>query len=175
MYETVQHIKLGKLPWPEKLLELRSEGFNQLINVSGIDLFQLYSEEQLSPFTIKQHSFKDIFSKAPQLGNGILGDGLIDGQAYVVKSTEEDRQAFYDAVIDVLDLIKAQTPFYIFCHQGIGRSPCVLFTALVLWYGEDRRQILNVIKFLNARAAITSISYSAEQWFAAEFNQKESP
>ena len=135
IFDAVQHIKLDKLPSPDELLVLQSEGFCHLINVSGIDLFQLYKAEQLSPFTIKQHSFKDIFSKAPQVGREI-STSLIDESAYITRSTAKDRLAFYAAVNDLIENLKSRTPVFVFFHQGIGRSHCVLFTALAQWYGE---------------------------------------
>jgi hypothetical protein len=167
IFDAVQHIKLGKLPSPEELLGLQGEGFSHLINVSGIDLFQMYQDEQLSPFTIKQHSFKDVFSKSPQMGNGISAN-QIDESAYIARSTPADRLAFYAAVNDVLENFNSQTPIYIFCHQGIGRSPCVLFTALAQWYGEDYGQILKVIKYLNSKSVLTGVSYSATKWYMAK-------
>jgi hypothetical protein len=171
IFDAVQHIKLDKLPSPEELLVLQNEGFCHLINVSGIDLFQLYQAEQLSPFTIKQHSFKDIFSKAPQVGREI-STNLIDESAYITRSTAKDRLAFYAAVNDLIENLKTQTPMFVFCHQGIGRSPCVLFTALAQWYGEDYGQILKVIKFLNAKSMLTGVSYSATKWFMEKLRKQ---
>ena len=175
IYDGVQHIKLAKLPSPEKLCELQTEGFNHLVNVSGIDLFQLYGAEGLHSFTVKQYSFKDVFSKSPQLGGGIIDFAEIGEHAYIAASTVEDRQSFYLAVIDVLENLKTQTPTFVFCHQGIGRSPCVLFAALAQWYEANYSQVFKVIKFLNAHAVITCLSCSAVKWFAEEFNRQSTP
>lgn len=172
IYDAIQNVKLGMLPSPEKLMELQEEGFSHLINVSGIDLFQLYGEEQLSPFSINQYTFKDVFSEALQLGSGLIDYDVIDEHAYIARSTVEDRMEFYTSVSNVIEILDTQVSIFVFCHQGKGRSPCVLFTALAQRYKVDYAQILKVIKFLNAQATITCISYSAMKWFTDEFGRR---
>ena len=60
IYDGIQHIKLAKLPSPEKLWELQTEGFNHLVNVSGIDLFQLYGEFYQQVYRVRVHQKQNL-------------------------------------------------------------------------------------------------------------------
>lgn len=168
VYTAVQFLALGEFPSPEKLQALKAQGFSNLLNISGIDLFKLYSTEQLADFTIAQFTFKDIFSTGAAVNLAQIDD--IDVDLYCRQSTEAERVAFFNAVHQLTEWLKDQSLTYVFCQQGIGRSPAVICSVLAYCYQPTAEQILKTIKFLNQQAVLTATSYAAAKWFETQAN-----
>jgi len=169
MYKVIQFLSQGEFPSPNKLTELKKQGIFHLLNLSGIDLFKLYTAEQLADFTIVQFTFKDIFSTGTVVKPEQIAS--IDADVYCQQSSEAERLAFFNAVLQLIDWLKHQTSSYVFCQQGIGRSPAVICSALAYFYHPPSEQILKTIKFLNQEAVLTTISYAAAKWFEIQTNQ----
>ena len=172
MFDVVQHIILADLPSRTKLKELSHQGFIELVNVSGVDLYQLYGSDFLSQFKIAQFTFKDVFSEAPEPSGGVELSA-IPYKYFTDISKEEDRQAFFQATNKVIEYLEQKKPLYLCCHQGIGRSPCVLFSALTYLYRQDYNKTLKIIKFLNPKSGMSTVSYSAVNWFQTQMGMSK--
>jgi protein-tyrosine phosphatase len=167
MFDVIQHISLGDLPSPDKLQSLQNKTFTHIINVSGIDLFQLYDKDALSFFAINQYTFKDVFSYQPLPDKAIVLSE-ISADFYLQTTNDYDRKAFFKATANVVESIVNNHAFFLCCHQGIGRSPCVMFAALIYCYRKTYQKTANIIKFLNPKSQLTIVSYSAINWFQQE-------
>ena len=164
VYSALPWVKLGNFPSPETLQTLKEEGFQSLVNVSGIDLLKIYAEEQTSVFTISQHTFRDVFSEDFSTLDIAAADEVTP-DIFINCTTIEERAAFHSAVTVVIENLKAQTGQYIFCHKGLGRSPCVLFAALARSEKAEYPRILKMIHYLNPKAAFSVVSWSAVNWY----------
>jgi hypothetical protein len=163
IYQVIQYIDQGNLPSPQQLLILQARGFKHLLNISGIDLQQLYSPQQLANFTLQQFYFRDVFSMGMTLQFEQIEQ--INSAVYYTQTTEAERMQFFAAVQQLIDWLNEKIPTYVFCQQGIGRSPCVLAAALTHCYQPQAHELFKIIKFLNSNALITANSYAAIQWF----------
>jgi predicted protein tyrosine phosphatase len=163
VYKVIQFLAQGNFPSPEKLLELKKQGVTHLLNVSGIDLFTLYSAEKLADFTIVQFTFKDVFSTALAISAEQISN--VDSNVYCEHSTEAERAQFFNAVEQLIEWLKSEAQCYVFCHQGIGRSACVVLAALNHYYQPKHDCLLKTIKFLNPRATLSVTSFAAAKWF----------
>ncbi len=168
VYKAVQYLSQGGLPSLGKLALLKTQKVRHLLNISGIDLYQLYSDEQLSDFTLVQFSFKDIFSTGEVLKNPEIEQP--NAIIYSEKASEAERLAFFNAVWQLIEWLENRTPSYVFCQQGIGRSPCVVCAALMHCYQPKLEELHKTLKFLNPTAVLTDRSYAAIHWF-----QQQSP
>jgi hypothetical protein len=168
IYKAIQFLAQGDLPSPAKLLELKKQGCTHLLNVSGIDLFKLYSAEQLAGFTLVQFTFKDVFSTGslikPEQINSVACD------LYYEQTSETERAQFFSAVQQLIGWLESNTATYVFCQQGIGRSSCVVCAALNYYYQPKPDELLKTVKFLNQHALLTATSYAATKWFAQQIN-----
>ncbi len=166
VYKVIQFLAQGEFPSPEKLIELKKQGVTHLLNVSGIDLFQLYSAEKLADFTIVQFTFKDVFSTAVAISKEQISS--VDSNLYCEQTSDIERAQFFSAVQQLIDWLKIETPCYVFCHQGIGRSACVVLSALIHYYQPEQDCLLKTMKFLNPHAILSTTSYAAAKWFEQE-------
>lgn len=163
IYQAIQYVSQGSLPSPDKLMALKAQKLTHLLNVSGIDLYQLYSAEQLASFTVKQFTFKDVFSTGVAIQTESLHE--IDCALYCTQTNTIERLEFFYAVCCLIEWLRNKSLSYVFCQQGIGRSPCVVGTALIHCYHPTPQQLLKVLKFLNPNVVITRNSYAAINWF----------
>jgi hypothetical protein len=157
-------LQISSLPSMKDLQAWQYNGISYLLNVSGIDIYDLYSEKSLAPFQIVQTTFADIFSK-----HGVLIDSKtliepVTSDVYVQLTTEEHRQALLAAVQFLVTQLKNQTPTGVFCHRGQGRSPLVVAAAVQQFYRQSVNEA--IARTLNIRppALFTDISLSALQW-----------
>lgn len=135
-----------------------------LLNVSGIDIYDLYPEKSLASFQIAQMTFADIFSKHGDLIDSNTSIAPVSSDIYVQLTTEEHRLALLAAVQFLVEQLKNQTPTGVFCHRGQGRSPLVVAAAFQQFYRESVNE--SIARTLNLRppALFTDISLSALQW-----------
>ncbi|MEY4768317.1 MAG: hypothetical protein RL637_956 [Pseudomonadota bacterium] len=171
IYQAIQYLSQGSLPSPAQLIQLRQQKCKHLLNTSGIDLYQIYSASQLADFTIQQFYFKDVFSNADRVNlNQIFSITMDD---YYTHTYPEEREQFFAAVQQLIVWLNNKTSCYVFCQQGIGRSVCVLSTALIHCYAYTPEQLLKILKFLNPNAIMSRHSYSAIQWFQYQLSIHE--
>ncbi len=163
IYQVIQYLAQGDLPSPAKLAELKTQGFTHLLNVSGIDLYKLYSREQLSAFTLAQFTFKDVFSTGQVVKTAQAT--TVDCRLYCEQTSVTERFQFCKAVEQLLAWLKNRSRCYVFCQRGIGRSPCVVCAALTYYYQPKPEELVKTLKFLNSYAILSLTSYAATQWF----------
>jgi hypothetical protein len=151
------------LPSLQDLRLWQSNGIGHLLNVSGIDIRDIYAEKDLKPFSITQTTFADVFSA------GVLVDAdipleTVTTDVYLQLSTEEHRLAFLTAVQTLIEQLKSHTPTCVFCHRGQGRSPLVAAAATGLFYRESIPEAIARIRIIRPPALFTDISVSALLW-----------
>lgn len=167
MLKVVQNIFLDSLPSRNKLAELKKQGVHEIVNVSGVDFYDLYGLNELTDFALGQYTFRDVFSDKDLPASDEMAKN-ISASAYLAVSTADERMAFRLAVDQVVACLKDNKLFFLCCHQGIGRSPCVLFTAMISCYQQDYSNALKILKYLKPESVISTVSYSAANWFLAE-------
>lgn len=163
IYQAIQYVAQGDLPSPDKLTQLKAQRVTHLLNVSGIDLYQLYGTEQLAGFTVEQFTFKDVFSTGVAIQSESPHE--VDCALYCSQTNAAERLAFFYAVRCLMAWLKNKSLIYVFCQQGIGRSPCVVCAALSCCYQPQPQQLLKTLTFLNPNALLTRNSYAAVNWF----------
>jgi len=158
-------LHISALPSLKDLQEWQSRGINYLLNVSGVDIFDIYPAGVLKFFTIMQVTFADVFTS----GNFLTAADAIEStsaDAYLQVSTEDQRRALLTAVHILITQLQKQTPVCVFCHRGQGRSPLVVAAAFQQFYQESISQAIARTRSLHAPAQFTDISLSALQWCA---------
>ncbi len=155
---------ISSLPSLKKLERLRRvEQVHHLVNVSGVDIKEIYPELILSDFTIAQFDFADVFT----LGKSLTDFSTVeqsDSKLYLETSELKHRLAYIEAAEMAIYLLKNQLPLVIFCHRGLARSPLVAATALNNFYQETLLQSIERVHKIHAPAYFTDISISALQW-----------
>lgn len=172
IYKVIRFLSQGGYPGPEKLTALKKEGVTHLLNVSGIDLFALYPAPLLEGFKIVQFGFKDIFSIAPLPGGSMEKNGD-DALLYLKHSDETERQAFFAAVSTLAGWLEEGRHSHVFCQQGIGRSPCVVMSALLYHYRPLPAELEKTLKFMNPAAVLSQMSYAASDWFLQQMEKRD--
>lgn len=170
IYQVIQFVAQGGLPSPAQLHELKTQGFKHLLNLSGIDLFKLYPPEILADFTLAQFRFTDIFSTGAVITLENIAN--IDTTLYTAQSSATEQLQFFNAVQQLIECLKTKQLTYVFCQQGIGRSPCVLCAALNYAYHPSYGELLKTIRFLNPHAVVSTTSYAAVKWFEQQASSK---
>jgi predicted protein tyrosine phosphatase len=133
------------------------------INVSGVDIKQIYPESALADISIAQFQFADIFTE----GKGLLGfSGLeeISAGLYEHISEVQHRQAYLAAVKALIVQLENKLPTGIFCHFGMARSPLVTATALNRFHDESIAESIARVRQFHPPANFTDISVSALIW-----------
>jgi hypothetical protein len=156
-------LSISSLPSLQDLQAWQQNGVSYLLNVSGIDIKDLYSEKDLKPFGITQTTFADVFS-AGVLVDANISLETVTTDAYLQLSTEEHRQAFLKAVQTLVEQLKSHTPTCVFCHRGQGRSPLVAAAAAGQFYRESIPEAIARIRIIRPPALFTDISVSALLW-----------
>jgi hypothetical protein len=167
----MQILRQSGFPSPAQLLELRREGVRHLINVSGIDLLAVYGKDLTDGLDVESYLFKDIFSRGKLIGQNFPGATIPDN-LYVRQTSTSEREAFYQSVMALISHLKYGQPAFVFCHEGVGRSPCVIAAALGYCYGIDFPALVRILKYFNSRAVFTDVSYSAVRWCLAELAEQ---
>ena len=146
----------------------------QWINVSGIDINQIYPEQGLSGYSISQHHFPDIFTDGELLAD-FSGLEQITARHYESLSELNHRQAFFAAVKTLVVQLENQVPTVIFCHRGLARSPLVAAAALSHFHDESLALAIARVQEIHPRAYFTDISISALRWVKGQLNNTLAP
>jgi predicted protein tyrosine phosphatase len=156
-------LHISSLPSLQDLQAWQHNGIRSLLNVSGININDLYPANVLASFDIAQMTFADVFS------NGILVNTYtpieaVSTDAYLQLTTEAHRLALLAAVQTLVEHLKTQTPICVFCHRGQGRSPLVAAAAAQQVYRESFSEAIARTQLIRPAALFTDISLSALQW-----------
>lgn len=133
------------------------------VNVSGIDVYQIYPELVSSDYSISQFDFADIFTDGKKLTEFSECD-KIGSELYKNLSVEPHRVALLAAVNTIVVLLENQVSTCVFCHRGLARSPLVTAAALNHFHNESLLQSIARVQALHPRAYFTDISISALTW-----------
>jgi hypothetical protein len=157
---------ISSLPGPDHLQALERAGFRRLINLSGVDLAEIYGHQALADFQSERFVFADVFS----CGNLIPPIGLgneppkMDEAPYLASASKTERQQFLAAILATNRALSEGDPVLVFCDRGIGRSPVVALAALLCRGHHDLMAGLHCIAQLQPRAVVTEMSLSALAW-----------
>jgi hypothetical protein len=154
---------ISSLPSIKDLRAWQHNGIGYLLNVSGIDINEMYSTNVFESFQLVQITFADIFTK----GDIVNVDATIDkssSENYLQLATDEEQQALLSAVQALVEQFQLGTQSCVFCHRGQGRSPLVAAAALGRFYRESIAQAIARTRIIHPPAIFTDISLSALQW-----------
>jgi hypothetical protein len=160
-------LHISSLPSLKDLQALENNGISSLLNVSGVNIEDIYPAKALDAFDLVQIPFADIFTMGAVVHIEAVINTLSSGP-YLKLTTEEQRLALLTAVKTVVEQIKSQTPTCVFCHRGQGRSPLVVAAALQRFYHESIAQAIDRTLIIRPPALFTDISLSALQWCAEQ-------
>lgn len=140
-------LTLGPLVTPTDLRQLSSRGVEVLMNVSAIDITEIYEPDQVAGFELHFFRFRDIFSQThvrledwEQFKQSSLP--LIDAAAY-----------------QLAEVLEAGRRVHCFCSEGRSRSALTAASALVLAFGLDPETAMDMIKMKNDRAEFSTRSH----------------
>jgi len=162
-------LHISSLPSIKDLEAWQHKGISYLLNVSGININDIYSTKVLAPFDIVQMTFADIFTKGIIVDTD-TGIEAISSDAYLQLSTEEQQQALLAATQALILQLHQGTPSCVFCHRGQGRSPLVVAAALQQFYRESISEAIARTRLIRPPALFTNISLSALQWCTEQAN-----
>ncbi|PTQ89275.1 hypothetical protein [Agitococcus lubricus] len=165
-------IFISSLPTFIELQILFYQGLKELINVSGIDLDKIYPQYNLSYFNEHTFIFSDLFSKAKTIESFAELEAL-NSTLFKEHFNIEQQQAFKSAVYKAIELLYLNKSLYIFCHQGVGRSPAVSFAALTLYYQLPMSESLKMIHAMRPQAKITTMTISATYWLKENLSHEQ--
>jgi predicted protein tyrosine phosphatase len=141
------------------------------INVSGVDIKQVYPEAALADFVIAQFEFADIFTDGEKRVDFTELEDISPGR-YENASEERHRSAFLAAVNALIVQLENKVPTGVFCHRGMARSPLVAAAALNRFHNETLAQSMERVQRLHRPAYFTDISISALIWCREQLDNR---
>ncbi len=160
---TPHRLYISSLPSKTALVRYRdSYAVRDLINVSAVDINQIYPDLADAGFSVLQFDFADIFTDGQKLDTALVKSTTAD--IYVAAAADKQRQAFIQAVQALIIKLENDIPTCIFCHRGSARSPLVTAAAMNHIHDETIPQMLTRVRKLHPRSNFTDISYSALLW-----------
>lgn len=153
-------LRVSGLPTVQQLQQAYAYGVGHLLNVSGVNVYEVYQQPDLPEFVISQTVFTDIFTTKPMQTDF----NRVSSDMYMQIANEDERQALLSAVQTLFALVSQQIPVWVFCHRGIGRSPLVVAAALHKYYGDSGKQAIARTYEIQPAAHFSEISLSAMQW-----------
>jgi hypothetical protein len=156
-------LHISSLPSLKDLQTWQKKGIGYLLNVSGIDLIEIYFDKDLEAFELGQMTFADVFSKGTLIDVGASLD-VMSSETYLQLTTEEHQQSLLKAVQTLVEQLKKQIPTCVFCHRGQGRSPLVVAAAAQQFYHESIAEAIARTRIIRPPALFTDVSVSALQW-----------
>ncbi len=161
----LQHqLRIGGLPSPQELREMGQSGCLTLVNVSGLQLAQMYPAQVLAGFDLHEFAFSDLFSHGAPGTHGPWAD---DPGAFVAAFSPEQQEQFRLSVVSLRKQLASYRTVYLFCHYGIGRSPAVALAALRSVWGMPLQKAIDAVRSLRPQAHISALSVSASHWVQA--------
>lgn len=133
------------------------------INVSGIDINQIYPIPALSAYSISQFNFADVFTDGKKIINFSELESITI-ETYQSASELTQRHAFLAAIKALITQFENQIPTGIFCHRGLARSPLVAVAAINYIHKESLFQSIARVQKLHPPAYFTDVSISALLW-----------
>lgn len=133
------------------------------INVSGIDINQIYPMPALSGYSISQFNFADIFTDGKKLVDFSKLESVTT-ETYKNASELKQRLAFLAAVTALITQFENRVSTGIFCHRGQARSPLVAAAAINYMHNESLLESIARVQNLHPPAYFTDISISALLW-----------
>jgi hypothetical protein len=159
-----ESLYISSLPSLQELERSRNIAHVQhWINVSGIDINQIYPKQALSPYTISQFEFADVFTDGKKLTDFSALES-INTEHYESVSELEHRNAFLAAIKVLILQLSDERSTRIFCHRGLARSPLVAAAALNHIHDESLAQSIARVHQIHPPAYFTDISISALLW-----------
>ena len=156
-------LRVGPLPSQDRLVDLWQVGVRQLVNVSGVDLGEVYPLQYWSEFELAQFSFVDIFSvEQPLLPEQAAQQ--VDPTVYLDIADTEEREQFLTAVQVTAAALARRRPTFLFCHRGLGRSPTVAAAALRRVTGAPLPAVWQAVFNIQPQAQLSQISLAAVRW-----------
>lgn len=168
-----QQLQIGGLPSPKELREMGQQGCLTLVNVSGLQLAQMYPAQVLAGFDLHEFAFSDLFSRSLPGASGATGVAEAaaaqhdEPGAFVAAFTPEQQEQFRQSVVSLRKQLASYRSIYLFCHYGIGRSPAVALAALRSVWGMPLQQAISTVRSLRPQAHISALSVSASNWVQA--------
>lgn len=159
-----ESLYISSLPSLQELERFRSIAHvQQWINVSGIDINQIYPKSALSEYNISQFDFADVFTDGEKLTD-FSELGQIKTKRYEDISVQAHRDALLAAVKVLSTHLENESSTGIFCHRGLARSPLVAAAALNHVYDEPLAESIARVHQIHPPAYFTDISISALLW-----------
>ena len=160
-------LHIAQFPSFKELQLWQNLGIYCLLNVSGINLYDIYDAISLAPFDIEQIPLVDFFTSQPNM-DAISHAQLFNSYLYCQHACEQQQQALLAAVDFLSHQLTYQVPTTIFCHRGLGRSPLVVAAALQRFYGESPAQAIARTRAVQPHALFSEVSLSALHWCASQ-------
>lgn len=167
-------VRISSLPSLKTLQLWQNKGIKELINVSGVDLFELYEKDVFSFFNVNQIEIVDVFTSKITGNIEVINEPIFQG-LYVRVTNENQRTAFVKAVKIMIQQLVEQNPTYIFCHRGLSRSPLVVAAAFQYFYQESIAQAVERTRAIHPPAQFTELSLSALKWCSLHLPHYEIP
>ncbi|MGZ8218418.1 hypothetical protein [Methylomagnum sp.] len=158
-----RRLLLGGLPGPDRLAAFANGGLRRLVNVSGVDLADIYGPAALAAFAPSNHFFADVFSEGEPLTDSTHWNAISPG-TYLARTDPPEQQALLEAIAAVHASLVSAERVFVFCTYGQGRSPLVAAAALLRLEARPVPDILNLIQSLQPAARFTDLSLAALRW-----------
>ena len=155
-------LRIGGLPGPQLLRALPGQGWRRLVNLCGVDLAEIYGGQALAGWHSSLFVFPDVFSPGRPCAPGAAA--AADARLYLDASSEPQRQQFLGAIEATCEALSLGEPVFVFCQQGVARSPLVALAALLRCGGHSLAGGLGHIRQLQPAAVFTDISLAALRW-----------
>ena len=139
-------LTLGPLVTPTDLRKLSSQRVEVLLNVSAIDIVEIYEAELLHCFELHSFRFRDIFSQT--------------------SARQEDWEEFKEQSLPLVDeavrtlanVLQSGRRVHCFCSEGRSRSALTAAGALVLAFDLEPDVAMEMISLKNHRAEFSARS-----------------
>jgi protein-tyrosine phosphatase len=135
----------GGLPSLAELDMLMRQGVHTLVNVSGVDMLELYGEAATQHFKIHSFVFRDVFTLRGQDDDDMIWQSFMQGEYSV----------FRQAVECLSDMLLRNQSVHCFCRLGVSRSSTVLAASLINGAGVSPETAMAVVLSKNPRAEFT--------------------
>lgn len=155
-----QLLNIGGIPDKHHLRQMALGGWLHLVNISGSSLRDIYGDNAVAAFTLKEYRFSDHFSAHP-----ILNSQPEDTpQLFLSEFLPEQQEHFLRAVAFIVQSVKAYRSVSVFCHYGVGRSPAVALAVMRCAWKWPLPIALQIVQQLRPQAHLSLLSVSASSW-----------
>lgn len=150
-------VLMGGLPSKDELRHMAINGCANLVNVSGASLASIHGVQAVSPFTLHEYLFSDLFSR-----HEIITDFSRDDTALFYREFPADQQQSYLQSVNAVSLhLRTHQTVALFCHHGVGRSPAVALAAMRCVWGWTANEAAQAVRQIRPQAHLSALSLSA--------------